>query len=366
MNREYIHRLTQLLQREGLDALLVAPSPELALLVGHSPLHCYRFQGLFLTAQGGLFYVCNLLTAGEMRRALPENTVYAWHDNGSYLDIVRQALAENGLLGKKIGVNKHVRAVHILEISQAMDVRFVSAGELCSESRIHKSQQELDHMRRAAQISEEAFRRTVAELRPGMTEQDVGETLIRHTLELGGEAPAAMVAAGPNGGDAHYTGNSRVLQKGDGVTIDFGCAWKGLRTDITRTIFLDHVSPRQRELYELVRAANEAAEALLRSGERWIPNLDAAARGVIEAAGYGPYFTTRLGHGIGYMGHEAPDIKASNTRMLEPGMCFSIEPGIYIDGELGVRIEDCAAVGLDGQGIVLTSGLPKDIQVIPF
>lgn len=366
MNQEYIQRLAELLRQDGLDALLVAPSPELKLLLGHSPMHCYRFQGLFIPVQGAPFYVCNLLYAGEMRRALPEAPVYAWHDSDGFLETVRWALAEHGLLGKQIGVNKHVRAVHVLEIAQAMNVRFVSAGELCSESRIHKSRQEIDCMRRAAEISEEAFRRTIAGLRPGMTEGDVGDSLIRHTLALGGEAPAAMVAAGPNGGDPHYTGNSRLLQKGDGVTIDFGCAWQGLRTDITRTVFLDRASPRQRELYELVRAANEAAEERLRSGERWIPALDAAARDLIGRAGYGPFFTTRLGHGIGCMGHEAPDIKSSNTRMLEPGMCFSIEPGIYLDGELGVRIEDCAAVDLDGQGVVLTSGLPKELQIIPF
>ena len=366
MNQTYLNQLAAQIKAEGLDALLIAPSPDLSFLIGHSPMHCYRFQGLFIDARGEYFYVCNLLTAGEMQKYLPSTAVYDWHDNDGFIETVRKALTDHGLLGKKIGVNKHVRAFNILEISQAMDVHFVSAKDLCADVRIRKSEEEIACMRQAARFSEKAFLMTLDTIHPGMTEGDVANNLIRYTHELGGEAAAAMIISGENCGDAHYIGNSRVLKKGDTLILDFGCAYKGLRTDITRTIFLGSASDRQKKLYELVREANQAAEDRLIRGERWIPNIDAAARDIITQAGYGKAFTTRLGHGIGYMGHESPDIKGSHKRMLEPGMCFSIEPGIYLSGDTGIRIEDCVAINSQGEAVVLTDGLTKELCIIDF
>ena len=349
---EYLDRLVQEIRKADLDAMLVAPSEDLLFLTGHNPIFCERFQGLFVTAEGDYFYVCNLLTKEEMEAVLPNRKVYAWFDGDGHVDTVRTALEENGLIGKRIGVNNTVRAYNILEISEQVDVTWVSARYLCQETRIRKTDQEIEGMRGAAKIAEEALAATIPQIRPGMKEEEVKQILLRNMLDRGGLNPRALVASGPNGGYPHYNLGLRTLEKGDAIVIDFSCEYMLMRTDITRTVFLGPPSAKQREVYDLVRKANEAAEAIVAAGT-WIPDIDAAARKVIEDGGYGPQFTTRLGHGIGYLGHEAPDIKANNRRYLEPRMSFTIEPGIYLGGEFGVRIEDCVLVTPEGKAEIL-------------
>lgn len=361
-NLTYLERLADEVRREGLDAILVAPSEDLLFITGHSPLFCERFQGLFVKADGSYFYVCNLLTREEMEDILPNRRVYAWFDGDGFVDTVRTALAENGLLGKTIGVSATVRAFNLLEISAEADVHWVSARLLPQEIRIRKTDREIAGMRRAAAIAEEALSKTLPHVHPGITEGDVKARLLDNMFQLGGKAPRALVASGPNAGYPHYALASRVLEKGDAVIIDFSCEYDLVRTDITRTVFLGPPSEKQREVYGLVRRANEAAEALAAAGA-WIPDLDAAARQVIDQGGYGSFFTTRLGHGIGYLGHEAPDIKGNNRRHLEARMAFTIEPGIYLSGELGVRIEDCVVILPDGKAEVLHH-FTKDYTII--
>ena len=348
----YLNKLAEEISRADLDAILIAPSEDLLFITGHNPIFCERFQGLFVKANGDYFYVCNLLTKEEMEEILPNRCVYAWFDGDGFVDTVKTALSEHDLLGKTIGVNATVRAFNLLEISAEIDVHWVSARYLPQEIRIHKTDEEIEGMRRAAQIAEEALSKTLPQIHPGMTEGDVKNLLLNYMTELGGKNPRALVASGPNGGYPHYCLTTRILEKGDAIVIDFSCEYNLVRTDITRTIFLGQPTAKQREVYDLVRRANEAAEAIAGEGA-WIPDLDAAARKVITDGGYGPYFTTRLGHGIGYLGHEAPDIKKNNRRYLEPRMSFTIEPGIYLGGDFGVRIEDCVVILPDGKAEVL-------------
>ena len=133
--------------------------------------------------------------------------------------------------------------------------------------------------------------------------------------------------------------------------MDFGCVYKGMYSDMTRTVFFGEASTKQREIYQYVLAANQAGEQAAVAGA-YIPEVDKAARSIIEEAGYGADFITRLGHGIGYMIHEGPDIKKNNKRSLLPGMAFSIEPGIYLSGDFGVRIEDIVLVSENGNEIL--------------
>lgn len=364
MNQIYFDRLVKEIERQGLDAMLIAPSPDLGFLIGHVPLFCLRFQGLFVTKEGDYFYVCNLLTADEMREVLPNKKVYSWFDGDGFIETTRQALSEHGLIGKTIGVSSAVRAFNLLEIMEKIDVRFVSARELCAEIRIRKTPEEASHMNRAVQIAVEAMERTIPQIRAGLYEKDVQDILVGHMRALGAEAGSAMVASGPNSGFAHYNSNTRQLQKGDTVLIDYACVYRGMLSDITRTFFLEEHGERQKEVYELVKKSILAAEQALADGERWIPAIDRAARRVIEEGGYGTYFTTRLGHGLGYMPHESPDIKQNNERYLEPGMAFTIEPGIYMPDEFGVRIEDCLIMTPEGGFSILSGGLSKDCRVI--
>lgn len=364
MNQLYFEKVVEEIRKQGLDAILLAPSGDLQFIMEHMPLFCLRFQGLFITRDSDYFYVCNLLSADEMREVLPNRKVYSWSDGSGFIETLRQALEEHDLIGKTIGVNSAVRAFNILEILNEIDVKFVSARNLCSEVRIYKTDEELVCMQKATDIAVEALKRTVPQIKPGMLEKDVQEVLVGHMMALGADRASALVASGPNSGFPHYNSNTRRLAKGDAILIDFACKWKGLCTDITRTFFLGEISEKQKEVYELVKDAVISAETALEEGERWIPNIDTAARSLIEKGGYGQYFTTRLGHGLGYMPHEAPDIKLNNERYLEPRMAFTIEPGIYIGSEFGVRIEDCLYMTVDGKFKSMPESFTKECIVI--
>lgn len=364
MNQIYFEKLVSEIEKQELDGMLIAPSADLSFLIGHTPLFCLRFQGLFVTREGDYFYICNLLTADEMREILPNKKVYSWFDGDGFIETTRRALTEHKLIGKTIGVSSAVRAFNILEIESEIDVHFVSARNLCAEIRVIKTKDEIENMQKAVDIAVEAMNRTIPQIRAGLFEKEVQDILTGHMLELGAERASALVASGPNSGFAHYNSNTRQLLEGDTVLIDYACSYHGMLSDITRTFFLGEMSEKQIEVYELVRKSIQEAETVLEKGERWIPNIDKAARSIIQEGGYGEYFTTRLGHGLGYMPHESPDIKQNHERFLQPGMAFTIEPGIYINQEFGVRIEDCLVMTADGGYRILSDGLTKDCLVI--
>lgn len=219
-------------------------------------------------------------------------------------------------------------------------------------------------MRKAVDIAIEGMKQTIPQIKVGMLEKDVQDILVGHLRELGAEQASALVASGANSGFAHYNSNTRRLERGDTVLIDYACVYKGMLSDITRTYFLEEMSGKQSEVYETVKKAILSAEEALDNGGRWIPDIDRAARSVIADGGYGEFFTTRLGHGIGWMPHESPDIKQNNERFLEPRMAFTIEPGIYINNEFGVRIEDCLVMTPDGGCRILSDNLTKECLVI--
>lgn len=362
MNKYYFDKLVEEIGNRGLDALLIAPSEDLLFIMGFFPIFCERFQGLFVTKEGDYFYVCNLLTAEEAAEHLPNKKVYSWFDGDGFIETVRRALTENNLIGKKIGVSATVRAYNILEITSEIDVKWVSSRDLCHEIRIHKTDEEMEGLRGAAKIADKALEMLIPQIKIGMTEGEIKTILLNNMISLGGVNPRALVASGPNGGFPHYNLTTRVIEEGDAIVIDFGCEYKLVRSDTTRTIFIGEPTEEQKKVYNLVRTANEAAEKVAVEGA-WIPHVDAAARNIIAEGGYGDKFTTRLGHGIGYLGHEAPDIKKNNERRLERRMAFTIEPGIYLGGSFGVRIEDVVLINEKGETEILNN-FTKDMIII--
>jgi len=357
-----VGRLVKAIRAHKLDALLVAPSEDLVCLLGFSPMLCERFQGLFVTAEGSSFYICNLLYVDELAEHLERKDIYSWFDGDGFVSTVQKAFMEKGLLGGRIGVSQSVRAFNALAIAAAMDVTFVDAMTVIHEARMLKTEEELGGLRKAAAIADAAFGRTVAQMKAGMTEQQVKDILFGHMSALGGVNPEGIIASGPNGALPHYMGGGRALQKGDAVVMDFGCTVDNMQSDITRTVFMGPPPQKQQDIYALVLESNLKGEAAVAEGA-WIPDVDKAARDVIEQAGYGPYFTARLGHGIGFLIHEAPDIKRTNERALEKGMAFSIEPGIYLAGEFGVRIEDIVCVNHRGDAEILNKAAKEWIVI---
>lgn len=362
MNKFYYDKLVNSLSENGFDAILIGPSEELRFIVDESPYLCERFQGLFVKSDGTCFYVCNLLTAGEMQKTLgKEIKVYSWFDCDNFIDITRKALEDYNLIGKKIAVNSSIRAYEIIQIMNKVDIEFLDGRPLLEEIRIYKTEEELENLRIAAKIADNAFMKIIEFVKPGMTESEVSNKMSSLMMIESVSDAGCLVAAGKNSSYPHYIKNNGVVKRKDVVLLDFGCTYKGMKSDSSRTIFVGEVTDKQKEVYYIVREALERAENKACEGS-YIPDVDLAARDFIALKGYGEKFTTRLGHGIGYMGHEAPDIKYNNKRHLEKGMAFSLEPGIYLDGEFGIRIEDIIIISNNGTEILNKS--PKDLIVI--
>ncbi|MCL2006640.1 MAG: Xaa-Pro peptidase family protein [Treponema sp.] len=352
MNKTRIDNLVKEIKKANLGGLLVCPSEDLNFLTGFTPMMCARFQGLFITDQGKCFYVCNRLYGGEIEHAYSgEVKIYTWKDGESMTDTARTALTEHGLIGKTLGTNKSAQAFNVLDIARDCNVKFINGVPILEEARIIKTPAEQDDLRRSASIADDAFASVIKIIKPGMKEMDIFQFLTSKMLEAGGTNASAIVASGPNSSYPHYSGKGRVIQEKDLMILDFGCAVNGMRSDMSRTIFVGGISDEEKKIYSIVQESLNAGEAAAITGA-FIPDVDRAAREIIEKAGYGENFLNRLGHGIGYMGHEAPDIKKNNTRNLEPGMSFSIEPGIYLAGHMGMRIEDIVLATETGNEIL--------------
>jgi len=240
---------------------------------------------------------------------------------------------------------------------------YVNGSGCIDTARLYKDAEEQAKMRRASAMNDEAMARLQQHIRGGVTEKELCETLIGIYRELGADGVSfdPIIAFAGNAAEGHHESDDTVLKEGDCIVLDIGCKKDGYCSDMTRTFFYKRASAAHREVFELVLRANEAAEALIRPGVRFC-DLDKAARDMIAQAGYGPCFTHRLGHNIGMEVHEAGDVSAANTGMVEPGMVFSIEPGVYLEGEMGARVEDLVLV--TPQGCEVLNHFPKQLHVL--
>ncbi|MCJ7824682.1 MAG: aminopeptidase P family protein, partial [Anaerolineales bacterium] len=265
-------------------------------------------------------------------------------DSISRLEVFSQAIARIGDSSKRIGVDPLNMRFHELSLLQsiASEWTFASASDLLEKVRIHKSEAEVEFMRQAAAIAEKAMLETLPQIRIGMTERELASELVLQTLRAGSEPNLPfepIVASGPNSALPHASPSSRKLESGDLLIIDWGARVGGYISDLTRTFAIEKLDPELETIHLIVQQANDAARDAVRPGAT-CGSIDQEARKVIDAAGYGKYFIHRTGHGIGLETHEAPYIVADNLTRLAPGMTFTIEPGIYLPGRGGVRIED--------------------------
>jgi Xaa-Pro dipeptidase len=244
-------------------------------------------------------------------------------------------------------------AMRVLELEMlqrdAPGLQTVAAEPLLAELRMRKNAKEVAHMRCAAEIAQEALARTLQTVRPGLTEQEVAGELMVQLLRGGSEAVpfAPIVQGGPSSASPHAAPGSRRLERGDLLLIDFGAQVQGYASDITRTFAIGELEPELAQVHDIVQAANAAGRAAAGPG---VPcqEVDRAARRVIEEAGYGQYFIHRTGHGLGLEVHEPPYIVEGNAQRLDVGMTFTVEPGIYLPGRGGVRVEDDVVITEDG------------------
>ncbi|MFW6195804.1 MAG: M24 family metallopeptidase [Thermoplasmatota archaeon] len=232
-----------------------------------------------------------------------------------------------------------------------------------SSMRITKGDQEIEYMQRAAEIVDETFYELIQKDLEGKTEKEVAALIEFLIKKNGGEGPAfeTIVASGPNAANPHHSPSDKKLKKGELVIMDFGAKYNGYCSDITRTIAVKESSDRAKEVYEIVQEAQDKACKIVKNNIK-VNIVDKTAREIIKKAGYGEYFTHRLGHGIGLDPHEEPYLTSTGKTELKEGMVFTIEPGIYITGNLGIRIEDDLMVRR-GKGKRLTKA-ERDLKVV--
>jgi D-alanyl-D-alanine dipeptidase len=345
----------------GLDGLIVAPGPDLVYLIGYDPPPLERLTALLVRPDAR-----PVLMVPELERPRAEAAgaadlaeIQIWRDGDSMYGPAGAWLQD----ATRFGVSDRLWAVHLLGLLRAVPhMEFEPASPVLSTLRMRKDDEELQLLARTGRCADEAFRRITAERVEGRTEAHVARALSQHLLDAGCEAVAfCIVAAGSNGASPHHEPADRPIRRGDAVVLDFGGWVGGYASDTTRTVVVGGPSEEQREVHAIVREAQEAAFAAAVPG---VPaeEVDRAARRVVEDAGYGETFFHRTGHGIGLEEHEDPYIVEGNRQVLEPGMTFSIEPGIYLEGRFGVRIEDIVAMTEDGA--VRYNNTPRELLVV--
>ena len=344
---ERLRRAGEGARADELDGLLVAPSADLVYLAGYDPPALERLTCLIVPAAGDPVLLVPELERPRARTAPIGESVQtvSWRDG----DDPHAALA--GLLGRggRYGVTDRMAAVHILGLQRQLpEASFVPGSAVVGRLRAVKDPEELELLSRAARGADEVFRRLLESRIEGQREEEVARSLGELLRENGHEEVTfAIVASGPNGASPHHEPGGRFIRAGDPVVLDFGGRVGGYCSDISRTVCVGGAPAQFREVYDVVAEAQEAAFRAVAPGVR-AEEVDLAARRVIDSAGYGDRFIHRTGHGIGLEEHEEPYIVAGNAEPLTEGMCFSIEPGIYLDGDFGVRIEDIVAVTEDG------------------
>ena len=249
-----------------------------------------------------------------------------------------------------MGIDKNWPARFLLALMERNPgVRYVNSSGCVDRIRAVKDEDEQEKMRAASRINDVVMERAAAYMQEGMTEREVADYIVAQYAAEGCDSTAFLpiVSYGAHAADPHHEADQTRLKAGDCSVIDMGCRKNRYCSDMTRTFFCRAADPKYAAIHDLVREANELAESMLRPG---VPlcDLDKAARDHISAAGYGEYFTHRLGHFIGQTEHEKGDVSATNTTLAKPGMIFSIEPGVYLPGEFGVRVEDLVLVTEDG------------------
>ncbi|HET7027372.1 MAG TPA: Xaa-Pro peptidase family protein [Candidatus Limnocylindrales bacterium] len=359
----------RLVREHDLSALLVGVGADLRYLTGYVAMPLERLTMLVVTADGPGRLVVPRLERDPAERSSAAHgglvEVVAWDETDDPHELVASFIAGRGSLA----VSDTLWAVHLLRLEAELHgSTFVPGSSVTSELRIVKDADEIELLRLAAQAADRVIEQIVAGPLIGRTEADVGlEVRDRLVAEGHDAAEFAIVASGPNSASPHHQASDRVISAGEPVVLDIGGPLAGYGSDITRTVWIagpgpdGGPDPEFVRIYGLVRDAHAAASQAARPG---IPpeDVDAVARRVIADGGYGDRFIHRTGHGIGLDGHEEPYLVAGNDERLRAGMAFSIEPGVYLEGRYGVRIEDIVVCTEDGSESL--NEAPRELTVV--
>ena len=347
------------------DALFLAPGTSLYYFTGIRWGLSERLLALVVPRAGRPILVVPAFEEGRLREKLHlPLEVRIWQEDQSPTKIAATVLADQGIRSGRIGIEETTGFTFFDHLRQAAPAfEYVSADPVSIACRAHKSAHELELMRLACEATCNVFRATFASLQEGMSQEDIG-----HLVEAGfakmNLRGGALVLLGESSALPHGSVQPQKLKEGDAVLIDGGCTVEGYESDVTRTSVFGKPTEKMLRVFEIVRKAQDAALDAARAG-RLSGSVDDAARAVITSAGYGPdykFFTHRLGHGIGLDGHEHPYLVRGSKTVLEAGMTFSNEPGIYVPGESGLRCEDDMVIAADGPAQLLTPGFAPSLE----
>lgn len=357
MDEKRLARVRDNLRRLGLTQALVVDPLSIWWLCGYHTEPYERFLALYVALEGEPTIFVN--------RLFPDASgcgaqVVSYSDTDDPLPLVASVIAPD----QTLGVDKDLAARWLVPLMGSGAVAGLAlASDAVDDARSIKDARERELMRAASAVNDEAMGWLADQVRIGVTEREIADGLLGEYRRLGAEGHSfsPIVSFGAHGADPHHEPDDTPLSQGDMVLFDVGCVRERYCSDMTRTFFTARPTAHQQAVYDAVLRANEAAEAIVRPGVTFA-EIDRAARSVIEDAGWGPFFTHRLGHQIGLVDHEPGDVSSSHDEPVRPGQCFSIEPGIYLPDDLGVRIEDLVIVTEDGCEIL--NGYPKGATVL--
>ncbi len=352
---ERIAKVQRLLSKQNIGALILDAGTSLVYFTGINWWPSERTLVAIIPSKGNVKYVCPGFEESRFRELITiGKDVYAWQEDESPYKLIATVIKDAGIVSGNIGIEERLRFFIVDGIrKEASHLNFVSGDPVTIPCRIIKSTAELALMKKANDITVAAIKHGISQLHEGMTQGELSAIIDEAQQKFGGNSPFSLALFGESSSFPHGSVKPQTLKKGDIVLMDCGCSVEDYSSDITRTIvFGSEPSKRQLEIWNLEQRSQAAGFAAAKNGIA-CEEVDAAARKVITDAGFGPGYKLpglphRTGHGIGMDGHEWGNMVKGNKQILEPGICFSIEPTISIPGEFGVRLEDCAYMTAEG------------------
>ena len=352
-----VNRILKLMKEEGIKQLLITSPASIYYLTERHIAPGERMVCIYLNYKGEATLVINELFPFKEVEGLK----LLWYkDSEEHVDKLLTLVDSSCSLG----IDKEWPSRFLIKLMEKEAAKgYVNSSYIIDRVRMIKDEEEQNLMREASRVNDRVMERLIASIKGDITEKRMTNILQDLYQEEGadGFSFSPIIAYGANGADPHHDCDGSLLKEGDSIILDIGGIKNNYCSDMTRTVFYKNVSEKHSTIYDIVRKANEAAIKMVKPGVRFC-DIDRAAREVIEEAGYGKYFTHRTGHSIGLEVHDFGDVSSVNTDKLEAGMIFSIEPGIYLPGDFGVRIEDLVLVTEDGVEVLNSSS--KDLRII--
>lgn len=366
MNSQRLEKLTKLMKAAKFDAIALNPGYSMRYLTDLDFHLMERPTVLIIRTDGSYVFILPKLEASRAEKIFLKESLFTYGDNpDTWVEVFKAAGSKLSLENAIIGIESvRFRYLELAFLKNALPFSQIqSASSVFEFFRINKDKTEIEKMKKAVVIAQNALLETLKESVIGKTEKELASQLTINLLKNGSEEFPfpPIVATGPNSADPHATPSNSIVKPGDLLLFDWGASYDGYASDITRTFAVSEVDPILKKIAEVVHQANQAG---VKAGKPGVVagSVDVAAREIIEKEGFGKYFFHRTGHGLGLEAHETPYIYSENKLILEPGMVYTVEPGIYLEGKGGVRIEDNVVITENGSESL--TNLPRELKII--